>query len=154
MMLLLYELFEFGTQSSTGWEAHASGIEAMLQLYGPQIFTNPLGFQLFYFYRTVGVLRSLTLRKSTFLSKTEWIDIPWPQGAKNSYHQFLDLAAEVPGILEQIDSLTAGDSLAQCEHTFLERLARQIVNLILKLKEWEDLNSPRLAQGPPHTFSS
>ena len=94
------------------------------------------------------------MRKSTFLSKTEWIDIPWPQGAKNSYHQFLDLAAEVPGILEQIDSLTAGDSLAQCEHTFLERLARQIVNLILKLKEWEDLNSPRLAQGPPHTFSS
>jgi hypothetical protein len=49
------QLFEFGTQSSTGWEAHASGIETILQLYQPQIFTNPLGFQLFYFYRTLGV---------------------------------------------------------------------------------------------------
>lgn len=100
------------------------------------------------------VLRSLTLRKATFLSKAEWIDIPWPQGAKNSYHQFLDLAAEVPGILEQIDCLTTGNSLAQYEHTFRERLARQTLNLIHRLKVWENLNSPRLAQGPPHTFSS
>lgn len=99
-------------------------------------------------------MRSLALRKSTFLSKAEWIGIPWPQGAKNSYHQFLDLAAEVPGILEQIDSVSAGDSLAKYEHMFLERLARQTLNLIHRMKEWEKLNSPRLAQGPPHTFSS
>lgn len=49
------QLFEFGTESSTGWEAHASGIETILQLFGPQIFTNSLGLQLFYFYRTIGV---------------------------------------------------------------------------------------------------
>lgn len=99
-------------------------------------------------------MRSLTLRKSTFLSKAEWIDVPWPQGAKNSYHQFLDLAAEVPNILEQIDSLAAGDNLGQYEHPSIERLARQTLDLIHRMKEWEKLNSPRLAQGPPHTFSS
>ncbi|EEA19130.1 ccr4 associated factor [Talaromyces marneffei ATCC 18224] len=154
MMLLLYELFEFGTQSSLGWKAHASGIETILQLYAPQIFTKPLGFQLFYSYRTIGVLRSLTTRKSTFLSEAEWIDIPWSLGAKNSYHQFLDLAAEVPSILEQIDRLSAGNSLGQCEQTPLERLARQTLDLIHRMKEWEEFNSLRLAQGPPHTFSS
>lgn len=100
------------------------------------------------------VLRSLTLRKSTFLSNAKWIDVPWPQVAKNSYHQFLDLAAEVPSILEQIDRLTTGDSLTQYEHTFLETLIQQTLDLIHRMKEWESLNSPRLAQGPPHIFSS
>jgi hypothetical protein len=100
------------------------------------------------------VLRSLTLRKSTFLSKAEWINVPWPQGAKNSYHQFLDLAAEVPSILEQIDSLAGGDKPGQYEHTFLERLGRQTLDLIHRIKEWEELSSPRLAQGPPHIFST
>lgn len=100
------------------------------------------------------VLRSLTVRKSTFLSKAEWIDVPWSSGAKSSYHKFLDLAAEVPSILEQIDSLSAGDSLEQYEQASLERLARQTLGLIHRMKEWETLNSPRLTHGPPHTFSS
>jgi hypothetical protein len=44
-------------------------------------------------------------RKSTFLSNPEWISIPWSLTLKNSFHQFLDLAAEVPGLLELVDTL-------------------------------------------------
>ncbi|EED12247.1 conserved hypothetical protein [Talaromyces stipitatus ATCC 10500] len=154
MMLLLYELFEFGTQSSTGWETHASGIEAALQLYGSQMLTSPLAYQLFYFYRTIGVLRSLILRKSTFLSKAEWIEAPWSSRPKNSYHKFLDLAAEVPDLLEQIDSISTGDSLEQHGNLSPERLLRRILNIIHRMKEWERFSGPHLALGPPHRLSS
>jgi len=48
-------MFEFGTESAAGWLAHSSGIETILRLRGPQMHIAGFDWQMFSFYRTVGV---------------------------------------------------------------------------------------------------
>jgi hypothetical protein len=99
-------------------------------------------------------LRSLTTRKSTFLSRPEWISIPWSTRTKNSFHQFLDLAGEAPGLLEEVDNLAAGNTRAECVPSGHYDVALRTLDLINRMKSWEMVKSPRLPQGPPHVFSS
>lgn len=131
-----------------------------------------LDLQMFQFYRTIGVwalsnagkyIRSLTKpmyhqilkgiisRKSTFLSEAEWIKVPWSMQPKNSFHQFLDLASEVPSLLEQADALPwtgADDRSTSLEES--RRLLLQFANLIRRLKDWENRSGIHLPLGPEY----
>ncbi|KAH8694104.1 hypothetical protein BGW36DRAFT_384377 [Talaromyces proteolyticus] len=148
MMLLLYEIFEFGTQSSVGWISHTSGIETVLQLRGPHSFNDGLDFQMFHFYRTVGILKGLTIRKSCFLSKPKWVSTWLPGRMKSRFDGLLDLAAEAPNLLEMADNAPIH---ATYQHY---KLVRRILNLIHDLTIWEISKNIQLPQGPPHAFSA
>jgi hypothetical protein len=154
------QLFEFGTESGAGWLAHSSGIETALKLRGPEMHVEGLEFQMFQFYRTVGVcatpsrseddstkpyqiLKSMTNRKSTFLSEAQWIQVPWSLQPKNSFHRFLDLAAEVPSLLEQADALPRVKSKSR-------RLLLRFAGLIHRLKDWENRCGIHLPLGPEY----
>jgi hypothetical protein len=54
------QIYEFGTESSTGWLTHTTGIETVLQLGGPRRYVHGLDFQVFQFYRTIGVWISIS----------------------------------------------------------------------------------------------
>ncbi|QKX57516.1 uncharacterized protein TRUGW13939_04630 [Talaromyces rugulosus] len=148
LMLLLYEIFEYGTQSSAGWISHTEGIETVLRLRGSHPFTDSLEFQMFHFYRTVGILKGLTTRKSCFLSNTEWAYTWFPGHTKNRFDELLDLAVIAPGLLDQADNIPAHDTETQ------SALVLRISTLIHQLKIWEESKNVRLPQGPPHAFIS
>ncbi|KAL2219947.1 hypothetical protein M432DRAFT_631176 [Thermoascus aurantiacus ATCC 26904] len=127
---------------------HSSGIETILRLRGPQMHIAGFDWQMFSFYRTVGILKALVTRKATFLSQKDWIHIPWTLQPKNTFHQFLDLAAEVPALLERADSLPASIDTALVSSEILD-LLHQSADLIRRLKVWERSSGIRLPFGPP-----
>ncbi|KAL1963382.1 hypothetical protein VTN77DRAFT_8398 [Rasamsonia byssochlamydoides] len=149
-LLVLYELFEFGTESGAGWLTHSAGIETALRLRGPEMHVEGLDLQMFQFYRTIGILKGMTSRKSTFLSEAEWVNVPWSLQPKNWFHQFLDLASEVPALLEQADALpwTAVDERSMSLES--RRLLLQFADLVHRLKDWEDRSGIHLPLGPEY----
>ncbi|CRG88345.1 putative protein AN5342 [Talaromyces islandicus] len=144
LMLLLYEMFEYGTQSSAGWISHAEGIETVLQLRGPHPFTDSLEFQMFHFYRTVGILKGLVTRKSCFLSNPEWTNTWFTGRTKNRFDELLDLAITAPGLLEEADNIAAQDTEKHSS------LVLRMSTLIHKLRMWEVSRNLHVPQGPPH----
>lgn len=90
----------------------------------------------------------MVTRKATFLSQKDWIHIPWTLQPKNTFHQFLDLAAEVPALLERADSLPASIDTALVSSEILD-LLHQSADLIRRLKVWERSSGIRLPFGPP-----
>lgn len=68
---------------------------------------------------------------------------------KNLFHQFLDLASEVPSLLQQADALSwtgADDRSTSLEES--RRLFLQFANLIHRLKDWENRSGTHLPLGP------
>jgi hypothetical protein len=53
--LSLKKLLEFGTENLGGWMVHSGAIDTVLQLSGPDAFTDNLKFEIFQYYRAIGV---------------------------------------------------------------------------------------------------
>lgn len=94
----------------------------------------------------------MTSRRATFLSKAEWVSIPWSVTPKNCFHRFLDLAAEASGLLEMADNLPSTSLSGSCKtiKDAQHRLVIRISNLIQRLKTWEGCSDIHLPHEPSY----
>lgn len=85
-------------------------------------------------------------RKATFLSDDEWRHVPWTLYPKNAFHQYLDLAAEVPALLERADSfLQPWVRSSPQDHL---RYLYDCVSMLARLQAWADKSNVRMPSDP------
>lgn len=94
------------------------------------------------------LLRSLLLRRTTFLGKNDWLHIPWTLHPKNPLHQLLDLVTEVVALLEASDIQHAGWSVGRYGEPSPENLLVSIALMVSRLRRWYACSETRLAEGP------
>ncbi|KAI1322411.1 hypothetical protein F5Y16DRAFT_404513 [Xylariaceae sp. FL0255] len=105
-----YELL-VGTDEQTAWLSaptwlrHTSGEVAIMLAGGPESFTKGHGHQFFVDYRLHLIFPYLQNRKRCPLSSVEWKTIPWSIHPKSHKDQLIDVLVELPGILEDIETL-------------------------------------------------
>lgn len=79
-------------------------------------------------------------RKRSFLASKEWRTIPWTNIPKTPHQDMQDLLLELPGILEDQDTLP---------RAAYPSLLRQCLDLEARLKAWYE-NFRRIYPGPPY----
>ncbi|KAI0099777.1 hypothetical protein GGR51DRAFT_535052 [Nemania sp. FL0031] len=132
-IFVAFELCQFGSKGNTGWLAHMKGIAAFLQALGPEKVSTDPYLKIYSFCRVVFIMQGLTRRRSVCAGSHMWIHGPFRNHKKNAYHQFYDLSAEACGLLGCADDLLQADEV---ETEQAERVLRDILHLISRLKEW------------------
>ncbi|KIW72782.1 hypothetical protein PV04_00957 [Phialophora macrospora] len=100
------QLFEFVNdlgKTGPGFLAHYDAMLKLLQLSGPEVYQSPALLKSFSGIRGIAVFIALERRQDTYLSRTEWIDVPFRQNPKNRRETLHDLALQVPALLAQAD---------------------------------------------------
>jgi hypothetical protein len=59
------------------------------------------------------ILNSIKARKKTFLSDPNWILLPWANRPKDMHQKLLDVAVELPTVLEEFDMIKNGKLAVQ-----------------------------------------
>jgi hypothetical protein len=97
-------------------------------------------------------MKAMTSRRATFLSNPEWCNFPWSVTPKSSFHQFLDLAAESPCLLELADSLPSANLSVLCTtvQNTRQRLLNSLAELVQRLKRWDDISRIYLPHEPSY----
>jgi Fungal specific transcription factor domain/Fungal Zn(2)-Cys(6) binuclear cluster domain len=118
-ILSLYEMFEAKTSAvvqlsstSNGWLSHAAGAARLLEARGPESYTTDKGHQVFLHARILITIRASTARKAGFLSKPQWLTVPWKNHPKNMQHKLVDVMVFLPVVLETYDNCEANTSLS------------------------------------------
>lgn len=126
--LSLFEIFETqrppkgASQSGPhGWLSHAAGVARLLEARGPESYTTEKGHAVFLHSRIFTIIHATTSRKACFLSQPEWMTVPWKNHAKSMTHQFIDVMAFLPVLLETYDNTERNKSVGSEE----QRRARQ-----------------------------
>lgn len=99
MALVLYEAMECPERSIAGWRNHMHGCVKLFELKGPKAFNSIFGHQVFLSFRLMEIQLALTERRPTFLADPVWIDRPWANFDKTSFHKFLDILVALPNTI-------------------------------------------------------
>lgn len=102
----LYEIFEAQTTSAleqkavvNGWLSHSAAVTRLLELRGPEAYIGQ-SHTVFLHCRITTAIRAATAQKTTFLSRPEWMTIPWLKYPKTLQDQLIDIMVFVPTVLE------------------------------------------------------
>ncbi|PSN67968.1 hypothetical protein BS50DRAFT_620404 [Corynespora cassiicola Philippines] len=107
-LLALYEQSNGASSAERSWCKHIDGLLTFIQFYPPGIFSLPGKHEVFLEARYNGIVSATTNHRSTFLSGPPWTTAPWQNGLeKTSTDTALDLLAQLPSILEELDALTS-----------------------------------------------
>ncbi len=116
--LSLYEIFEAQTSSAAqvsstpnGWLSHAAGVARMLEARGPDSYTTDKGRTVFLHTRVLITIRASTARRGCFLSKPQWLTVPWKNHPKNLQHKLIDIMVFLPVVLEAYDNIETNTRL-------------------------------------------
>jgi Fungal specific transcription factor domain/Fungal Zn(2)-Cys(6) binuclear cluster domain len=143
-LLGLYEIFEAQTSAiirsnntTNGWLSHMAGAARLLEARGPQSFTTDMAHQVFLNARIFVTIRAATSRKACFLSKPEWLTIPWQKHPKTLQHKMIDIMVFVPLMYETFDNLEMSNNLDQAsKHQARQRLLAHCCKLDEHLQDW------------------
>ncbi|KAJ5770457.1 uncharacterized protein N7511_002508 [Penicillium nucicola] len=153
ILLLAFESVERTTDS--GVSAHVRGAVRLIEHRGPENHMYGVEHLLFTELRPYWIGGALAARQESFLAREEWKTIPWSAGTttKDILHHLLDLAAHVPGLLEQSDSFKAAQArsvLGAHEITVKQTtLWNGIGELTMKFYQWYEDWVKVYPDGPP-----
>ncbi|OJJ29764.1 hypothetical protein ASPWEDRAFT_46512 [Aspergillus wentii DTO 134E9] len=153
ILLMAFESVE--STSSGSVAAHVHGALRLIEHRGPENHMYGVEHLLFTELRPYWVGAALITRSATFLNQEEWKTIPWSAGTttKDLVHYLLDLAVEIPGILEEYDNLNAALSttiLSAHEKTVKQAsLWNNVADVTLRFYEWKRVMVDNYPDGPP-----
>ncbi|GFF56062.1 nitrogen assimilation transcription factor nit-4 [Aspergillus udagawae] len=143
-------LFRKKSESSASY--HWIAALTLFERRGPFRHTSGMEHVLYSELRPLCVTWALTVRASTFLSKSEWKVIPWMGGGqKNVLHHLLDVLVDIPSFLEQVDTMNSmdGHQAAQKE-TQRELLTVWALSLRDALHQWKRTYVDTYQDGEPY----
>ncbi|CAH0036422.1 unnamed protein product [Clonostachys rhizophaga] len=111
-LLGFYELWSRSDESShpnpfKAWSSHVTGNAAFILLRDPSAFIEGHAHRLFADSRYGQAIVGIKLRKPSPLAQPEWKTIPWKIIQKTPRDSLLDIMIELPGIYEEVDSISA-----------------------------------------------
>ncbi|KAE8340683.1 hypothetical protein BDV24DRAFT_164159 [Aspergillus arachidicola] len=148
---LLYTLL-FRRKSESSASYHWIAALTVFERRGPFRHTSGLEHLLYSELRLLCVTWALTVRASTFLSKTEWKVIPWLGGGQtNVLHHLLDVLVDIPSFLEQVDTMNSleGHQAVQKE-TQQQLLTVWSSSLQDALHQWKRTYADTYHNGEPY----
>ncbi|KAF9691204.1 hypothetical protein EKO04_010772 [Ascochyta lentis] len=113
----------------------------MIQLSSPEFFTSGIEHTLFIGFRPLLILKAIIFRKATFFANNNWIEKPFQHHRAAPLQDLLGIAARIPGVLEEIDSLTY-NSFETAASAARERI-EELMEIRCQLDTWHSdfLNS-------------
>lgn len=101
---------------------------------------------------------AIRIRKACVLSNTDWMTVPWSNHPKTPKDLLIDIAIELPGLCEGIDTLRLLGSSAAASKLEVS-LRRRAFEMIAKIATWDTtLSKPTILLDPdeplPDTISS
>ena len=157
--LAIYEILQ-GDRGS--YRNHCDGTLQLLRLRTPALHSSGLGFKIFLGCRFMGVsvsyfldlltipvltlimiqtLRAMERKEKTFLSQTEWMELPWKSTPKGSFDQLLDLVLKAPDMIRR--GSVIGNELPEIQ----PRLAVELFKDCLELDAQLELFHQSLSEG-------
>jgi hypothetical protein len=115
---------------------HLQGVGALIEHAGPSSLKSELARHHLREYRTVQLPFSILNRKATFLARPEWINNPWLDqrsevDADNELHSLLDIAYQLPLLMETYDKTIGRDASAS------RRLLNNLNKIASALNHWQ-----------------
>ena len=110
LSLALYEAFQGSTIESSSWLSHAQGAARLIELRGPERHRTDHAHQFFLASRISTIYAGILQRKASYMAAKEWRTVPWESQRRTYFDRLVDLATELPALLERLDSLDT-DSL-------------------------------------------
>ncbi|MCJ1324414.1 hypothetical protein MMC10_001076 [Thelotrema lepadinum] len=158
-ILSMFELITFS--SHNGWIQHAGGLARLMQARGPWRHKSSTERKVLLENRILLVGNAMMSRKRTFLEERDWKDVPWEDAPENKdpYDHLIDIACDIPGMLEDIDHLAQQpqdlDDLDN-EGLFLDlvnRSERAFDELDAWWRSWATANLHSCVERPPDADS-
>lgn len=141
--LVLISIIQMSNPTSgLGWASHMLALTELLRQYGPPSPSQPMDPSLWQMVRWHSLGISIAERKSSFLASPDWkgVSIPWV--ASPLINDLLDIAVDLPGVLEQVDPCTQTkfsdeqDSTAAIEDETVQRVLDSCLSLNQNLEQW------------------
>ncbi|KAI9897920.1 hypothetical protein N3K66_007776 [Trichothecium roseum] len=90
-----------------GYFAHTDGEMALFMKRGRSVIDTEVSRQLYADGRLVSFILGTTRRQRSLFSRPEWTSIPWDDLAKTPHDKLLDAMIHLPGLLEDLDTISA-----------------------------------------------
>ena len=142
--------------NTSDWAQTQLGLGYLLKLRGPLAQTSSVDRQLFEDLRFQLIACALMMRRRSFLATEEWKTVPWrgidnashSSALKAPLHRLMDVLADIPGMLEDMDGLSIGfdrrDRDARC-NVLRTRASQAVKQCQDWYNGWIQLN-PRMMQ--------
>ena len=158
-ILSMFELITFS--SHNGWIQHAGGLARLMQARGPWRHKNPVERKVLLENRILLVGNAMMSRKRTFLEESDWKDVPWEDAPENKdpYDHLIDIACDIPGMLEDIDHLTQQSQVLDNPNSeklysdLVHRNGRAFDKLDAWWRSWATANVNTCTERPPDAVS-
>lgn len=148
-------------KSPNAFMSHLSGMSAILNAIGVQGLQSDSSRRTFYEFRAIWLPIALSIRKSSYMSSSKWINPPWKRMeplSSSKLHTVIDLGFQIPGLMEKFDKIQGlGKNFSASNYIACELSNLMIKSLALQevLEKWENkargeediqLYMPRLAR--------
>ncbi|KIW64748.1 hypothetical protein PV04_09659 [Phialophora macrospora] len=121
--------------SATGWMAHVKGVGELIRSRGPGMLLDNINQSLFLGFRPLIIIEAFYSRRSTFLSSSEWLELPFSDHPATPMQSLLSHAVAIPALLEQIEAAQREVPLDSQAHT--TKIHDAFVQVSTKLEHWE-----------------
>lgn len=123
MLLGVYEILE-GSAMDSDWLSHAQGAARLIELRGPELHKTRQAHHSFLACRIPTVYAAIVQRQATYLAKEQWRTVPWESQHRAYFDRLIDIATELPGLLEAIDMFKRGSPNTPQGLAIIGKLAR------------------------------
>ncbi|KAK5046525.1 hypothetical protein LTR84_008328 [Exophiala bonariae] len=135
MLLGLYELFEGPAFHSKSWIAHAQGAARLIELRGPARHQEWDAHHPFLAARIPTIYASILSRQATYLASEDWLSVPWEKQSRTYFDRLIDMAVQVPGLLEKFDLILDKDQDIEFD---LLQVLEECKDLQIRMNRWKD----------------
>ncbi|KAF2637265.1 hypothetical protein P280DRAFT_483144 [Massarina eburnea CBS 473.64] len=138
ILLALYEQLNDCGNPAINWQRHVKGMTDLMMVYTPESFAADEDIDahaIFLEARYHAILSSILDRRVNILCTSEWMTLPWSNQRKNIRHSVLDILAQVPGMLAEVQIL-AGAEKIQDGWEKIQMLKQRFWGLESQLHTW------------------
>jgi len=121
-------------KSWAGYALHLKGVGALIEEAAPEALTSRASRDNFFGYRTAQVPFNFVERRSSFLSRPEWINFPWRESDPHfnlPRDTLLDIAVQIPVQMEFYDRG------AHRTPEWNRRQLRKLNKIVTQLNQWK-----------------
>ncbi|KAH8901651.1 hypothetical protein GQ53DRAFT_708006 [Thozetella sp. PMI_491] len=146
LALTMYEFTEGATNGTAGYLAHYKGAMELLRYRGPQSHASGFAHSVLGALRMHSIFNSFQQCSQSFLSRKDWLDLPWSSRPKDSHDHLLDIMLHISKTLTSVVDMTKSPSLPEILDAILQRV-RFCWRLDARLTEWLEGLTKEI-QGP------
>ncbi|KAK2738397.1 hypothetical protein FQN57_007074 [Myotisia sp. PD_48] len=131
--------------SDFAWSAHVKGVEGLIRVSGPELFSKGIPHILFAGFRPLLLFDAFQSRRSTFLTLDEWTSIPFKASPPSPMQSLLSQAAAIPPVLERVDLLAKFPETVETTK-IIGKAVDELLNILELLRGWKHSLSRELAE--------